>query len=175
MIRFLDKFETGIARIGLVLAIILLPLIMSARVFEVVARNLNLPGSLFNAAEGELFVLFAFLTIASAYVSGAHVRVDIFRDRFGPKIRALIELAGGLLLVLPFCLVVVWYGAIIVETTWAHGERAAVALGGQLRWMIVASIPVGVGMLGLAVISRMIREAAFLLGLSQTTGKVIVE
>jgi TRAP-type mannitol/chloroaromatic compound transport system permease small subunit len=54
-----------------------------------------------------------------------HVRVDIFRQHMGPRLRAALELAGILLFLAP-CLVIVTRSSIpIVLRSWAHLEQFA--------------------------------------------------
>lgn len=164
LLHALMLIETLVQKSGLVAALVLLPCLILVRVTEIVTRNLNTAGSLYNALESELFLLFAFLTIAAAYVNDAHVRVDLFRDRYSPRGRAFVELLGGLFFVLPFCLIVLWYGGRLTVISFEDGERSAIALGQQWRWLIIASLPIGTGLFGLAVVSKMVRCVLFLFG-----------
>lgn len=164
MERVLLRFEGLIRRVGLICALVLLPLLMAARVTEVVIRNMNIPGSLFNAMESELFMLFAFLTIATAAVSGAHVRVDILRDRWGPRTRAWVEIVGTAVFVLPFAGVVLWYGTILTGIVAEDGERSAIALGAPVRWLVIGAMPFGIAMFAAAWLSRTLRCVLFLAG-----------
>jgi len=166
--RTITTIERLIRRAGFGAALILLPLLMLGRLVEIVSRKLNMPGSLFNAMESELFLLFAFLIIGAAAVNGAHVRVDILRERFGPRARAWIELIGTVLFVLPFTCIVIWYGATMVGTTFAAAERSAIALGAPTRWIIVAATPVGIGLFALAVACRTARQILYLTGRTGT-------
>ena len=68
-----------------------------------------------------LFMLAAAWTLRE----GGHVRVDIFYADAGPHRRALIDLCGALLLLLPFMLVLLWFAvplcrALLVD----HGDLA---------------------------------------------------
>lgn len=47
-----------------------------------------------------------------------HVRVDIFYQRFGPRGRALVDLLGTLLLLLPVCLFILITSWEYVATSW---------------------------------------------------------
>ena len=163
--NLLIQIEQAVRRIGLASAMVLLPALIVVRLFEVYTRAwLNQPGSLFNAMEREIFLLLVLLTIGAAYVSGSHVRVDVLRERFSPRVRSAIELLGGLLFVLPFGAVVMWYGTDMVMTTLQAGERAAVLLGAPMRWLLVAAIPFGIELFLVAVLTRMARHLFFLTG-----------
>jgi|GEM_PF-2489745 len=162
--RLLLGTERFIGRLGTFTAVILLPALIGTRIIEIVLRGiLNKPGSLFNAMEGELFIMFIFLAIAAAYVDHAHVRVDLFRSRFSPRVKAMVEIAGTVLFVLPFCLIVLWFAIPIVFDTYGHGEKAAIALGAPARWVIIATVPLGIGLFLIAALSRSIRYVGFLL------------
>ncbi len=63
------------------------------------------------------------LGIPYAMKSGAHVRVDLFYERFSPKTKAMVDLIGTLVFLLPTCIIVCWAG-------W-HFTLAAYQLGGQ--------------------------------------------
>lgn len=163
-VHFVTATETIIRRLGFGAVLIFLPAMMIARLTEITTRSMNIPGSLFNAMEAEFFLLFAFLIAGSAAVNDAHVRVDIFRDRFGPRARAWIELLGTIVFVIPFAFVVIWYGSVLVESAWSANESAAIALGAPVRWIIILATPLGIGLLALAIICRTIRHVGFLLG-----------
>lgn len=156
--------ERQIRRVGFIAALILLPAMMLARLTEIVTRPMNIPGSLFNAMEAEFFLLFAFLIAGAAAVSDGHVRVDIFRDRFGPRLRAWIDILGTVIFVLPFTAAVMWYGILLTGSALESGERAALAMGAPLRWVIVFATPFGIWLLALAILCRTARQIAFLIG-----------
>jgi TRAP-type mannitol/chloroaromatic compound transport system permease small subunit len=63
--------------------------------------------------------------IAYAMRWDAHVRVDIFRPRMGPRTRAAIELAGILLFLTPWLVIVTRSSLPIVLNAWAHVEQFA--------------------------------------------------
>ena len=162
--RLIETIERQIRLVGFTAALILLPAMMIARLTEITTRSLNIPGSLFNAMEAEFFLLFAFLIAGSAAVADAHVRVDIFRDRFGPRVRAWVDILGLIFFVLPFTAAVMWYGIVLVESAWEDGERAAIAMWAPVRWIIVLATPFGMWMLALAVACRAARHIVFLAG-----------
>lgn len=51
-----------------------------------------------------LHVLVFMLAMAVTLKNNGHVRVDIFYQNFSPRKKAFVDLAGSLLLLLPFCL-----------------------------------------------------------------------
>lgn len=165
MLRTLTTIETFIRRFGLACALLLVPSLIFVRLFEIYTRTaLSKPASLYTAMERELFILFVFLSLAAAYLNDAHVRVDILRDRLSTRAKAVIEVLGGLFFVLPFAAIILWSGGIMGISAFEHNEKAAIALGAPARWIIVAALPVGVGLLALAVTSKVTRCVLHLVG-----------
>jgi TRAP-type mannitol/chloroaromatic compound transport system permease small subunit len=122
----------------------------------------NAPSAFLQFIEWEAFTLLVLLSLGFAYVKNAHVRVDILRDRLGPRARAGIELAGFLIFMLPFALVVIVHGADYADDSWRHGERSALAWGRPLKWLIKAALPFGVGLFLLATTIAALRNLRFL-------------
>jgi len=76
--------------------------------------------------ESVSFMHAAVFMLAGAYtlaVNG-HVRVDIFYSRMRPKKRALVDLLGTLILLLPFCIFLIWTSWDYVMTSWAIQESS---------------------------------------------------
>ena len=63
--------------------------------------------------------------VAYAMRWDAHVRVDIVRQRMGPRTRAAIELAGILLFLMPWLVIVTRSSIPIVLRSWAQREQFA--------------------------------------------------
>ena len=104
-------------------------------------------------------VLFLFC-LGYAYVKGAHVRIDLVRERLGLRTRAWIEIAGIVLFLLPFCALVVAYGTDFAASSFAQGEGSASGGGLAHRWIIKAALPTGVGLLALSGIASLLRNIA---------------
>jgi TRAP-type mannitol/chloroaromatic compound transport system permease small subunit len=120
----------------------------------------NYTTSLPQYLEWELFVFLVLLTLGYAYVRGAHVRVDVIRERLGPRARSRIELIGLLLLMLPFTLVVVYYGIPYTIESYQAGEKLALGLGAPGRWLLKAAMPFGLGLFLIAAIIAAVRNLA---------------
>ena len=84
-------------------------------------------------AHATVFMLAAAWTLQA----GGHVRVDIFYADASPRTKALVDLLGALLLLLPFMVVIAWFAVPYVARSWAllgalaRDERAAVRLSAQ--------------------------------------------
>jgi TRAP-type mannitol/chloroaromatic compound transport system permease small subunit len=72
---------------------------------------------------------------------GGHVRVDIFYADASPRTRAIVDLAGALLLLLPFCAALAWFALPYVARSWATLERSREASGLPLVFLLKTLIP----------------------------------
>ena len=101
---------------------------------------------------------------ASAWTlqQGGHVRVDIFYADAAPRSRAVVDLLGAVLLLLPFCCVLAWFALPYVGRSWAILERSREASGLPLVFLLKTLIPVFAVLLGLQGIAQAIRAALVL-------------
>ena len=81
------------------------------------------------------------LGAAYALLKGAHVRVDIFYQRASLNTRAWIDLLGSVLLLIPFCLFVIWASWGYVENSWRLLEGSREAGGLPAVFMLKTCIP----------------------------------
>lgn len=90
-----------------------------------------------------------------AYKDRVHVNVDFLSARFSSRTRAWVDLVGDILFLLPFCAVVVWFGAKFAMTSFNAGEASTY---GGLRdyWIVKACIPLAFLLLGLAALARIV-------------------
>ncbi|MEM8934755.1 MAG: TRAP transporter small permease subunit [Acidobacteriota bacterium] len=98
-----------------------------------------------------------------------HVRVDVFYGSLTPRRRALIDLVGTLLFLLPFCGFVLWSSWPAVANSWAVRE-ASPDPGGLPRYPIKALILVAFTLLILQGLAEIVRRVAILRGVDETTG-----
>jgi len=154
LLHIVNGVENLARRVGLVAAAILIPMLIFGRCWEIVSRNVfgSVTSSFFNAMEGELFLLLIFLSLATGYVGDTHVRVDIFRSQW------LIETIALVAFVIPFTLIVIWFGYDLVYSAYTHAERSAAALGAPVRWLLLCSVPFGITLFALTMIARVLRR-----------------
>ncbi len=94
---------------------------------------------------------------------GGHVRIDIVYTRLPPVVRIWIDIIGGLLFLLPVCLLIVvdsWYFFLISYQT---GEGSSNP-GGLIWWPIKLAIPIAFSLLSLQGVSETIKNIAVLTG-----------
>lgn len=104
-------------------------------------------------------------TYAGVFMLGAgytllhegHVRVDIFYARAGPRGRAIVNLFGALVFLLPWIVLTAWMSVPYVQASWALGEESA-QTGGMPRLYLLKSVLlvfcVLLGLQGLALAGR---------------------
>jgi len=126
------------------------------------------------------------LGIPYALKSGAHVRVDLLHENFQPKTKALIDLLGTAVFLIPTCLIVSWAGwNFTVAAYQLGGQPESVAQffsqlvssgigersqdpGGLLnRWIIKGLIPFSFCCLLLAAIAFFLEKLQVLLRISR--------
>jgi TRAP-type mannitol/chloroaromatic compound transport system permease small subunit len=102
-----------------------------------------------------LFMLAAAWTLRE----GGHVRVDIFYADAGPRRRALIELGGALLLLLPFMLVLLWFAVPYVARSWSILETSRETSGLPAVFLLKTMIPLFAVLMALQGVAQAIRAA----------------
>lgn len=93
-----------------------------------------------------------------------HVRVDVLAEKLSHRKRALIEMLGLGLFLVPFCLFILFYAYPFVERAYVMGEVSGSPGGLPMRWLIKSVILIGFGLLLLAAVSRFVRAMSFLTG-----------
>jgi len=92
-----------------------------------------------------------------------HVRVDVLYARYGERARLWLDLAGGVLFLLPMAVIIGWLSWPLFVNSWEIGEVSGNA-GGLLRWPVKILIPIGFLLLTLQGLSEVIKRAAALAG-----------
>lgn len=108
---------------------------------------------------GAMFMLGAGYTLKH----NGHVRIDIFYSRFGPRGRAWIDLAGGLLFLLPMAVLLAWLSWPMFHEAWTTREMSPDA-GGLVRWPVKLLLPVGFALLALQGVAEVIKRVGVLSG-----------
>ena len=150
----IDRFNTTIGRAAswLVLAVVLLQFAL------VVARYLFGLGSIW-ATEAVIYAHATLFLLAAAWTlrAGGHVRVDIFYAEASPRTKAMIDLIGAVLLLLPFALVLLWLSWPYAARSWAILERSQEASGLPLVFLLKSLIPLFAVLMALQGVAQAIR------------------
>ncbi len=108
---------------------------------------------------GAMFMLAAGYTLKH----NGHVRIDVFYNRFGHRGRAWIDLAGGLLFLLPMAVLLAWLSWPMFHEAWTSRELSPDA-GGLVRWPVKLLLPLGFALLALQGVAEIIKRIGVLRG-----------
>ncbi len=92
-----------------------------------------------------------------------HIRIDIVTGHMSARVRAWIDLLGGLFFLLPASVLIMVLSWPMVMDSYARHELSPSA-GGLLRWPAKILIPLGFFLLAIQGVSEIIKRAAFLAG-----------
>ncbi|MCO6412780.1 MAG: TRAP transporter small permease subunit [Thiogranum sp.] len=92
-----------------------------------------------------------------------HVRVDIFYRGFSASRKALVDLLGALLLLLPVCLFLLWVSWDYVAAAWALRESSGETGGLPYVYLLKTLIPLAAALLILQGISQALASLGKLL------------
>lgn len=109
-------------------------------------------------AHATLFMLAAAWTLSA----GGHVRVDIFYAEASGRTKALVELIGALLLLLPFMFVLIWLSVPYAARSWAILEHSQETSGLPIIFALKTLIPLFALLMALQGVAQAIRAAATL-------------
>lgn len=93
--------------------------------------------------EWHLFSLIFLIGAGYGFKHDKHVRVDLFYTHFSPKDKALVNLIGNLVLLIPWCLVIIWAGVRYAYIAFKIGENSADPGGLPARFIIKSMIAFG--------------------------------
>ena len=168
-----DLLDGFVSRVGRLAMWLFLPLI-AIILFDVVTRKI--PGFSYVVLQGWLdgwisstrlqelewhlhTALFA-LVLGWAYLRNAQVRVDLLRERTGTNTKLWIELVGSVVMLIPFSVLMLWYGMDFVASSYRQGEGSAAMTGLSQRWIIKGIFVFGAAMVFVAGIAVLLRIVA---------------
>ncbi|MEM9421828.1 MAG: TRAP transporter small permease subunit [Pseudomonadota bacterium] len=107
-----------------------------------------------------LFGTMFLLSSGSVLLLDGHVRVDVFYSRASERMKALIDLSGLYLFVLPVCGLVIYAAAPYVAQSWAAFERSPEESGIHAVYLLKSLIPAFGIILAMAAFVRIERLCA---------------
>ena len=150
----IDRLTTAVGRAAAWLALFIVLLQFAL----VIGRYIFGFGSIW-LSETVVYAHAALFMFAAAWTlkAGGHVRVDVFYSYAGPRTRAWIDVAGALLFLLPFALVLLWLSLPFAARSWAILERSQETSGLPLVFALKSFIPLFAALMVLQGISQAIR------------------
>ncbi|MDO6732399.1 TRAP transporter small permease subunit [Marinovum sp. 2_MG-2023] len=91
-----------------------------------------------------------------------HVRVDLLYHNLSPRAKAIVDITGHLIFLIPFCLVIAWLSQHFVKIAYFSGEEST--YGGLTdRYLIKAMLPIGLVFLAIGAIGQIFQKLAVVL------------
>jgi TRAP-type mannitol/chloroaromatic compound transport system permease small subunit len=150
----IDRVTTAVGRavawLALAIVVLQFALVLGRYVFDF--------GSIW-LSETVIYAHAALFLFAAAWTlkAGGHVRVDVFYAHESPRTRAMIDLLGALLLLLPFTLVLLWLSIPFAARSWTILEGSQETSGLPLVFLLKTFIPLFALLMALQGVSQAIR------------------
>ena len=114
--------------------------------------------------EVQWYLYAAVFLLGAAYtlVQDRHVRVDLFYARFSERDKAWVNLLGGLFLLLPWCVLLLWASWNYAWVSYLIGEGSPEPGGLPARYVIKFVIVLGIGLLLLQALAQIAENALIL-------------
>lgn len=155
LIRIIDFVNEWGGRVVMWLALIL----FMVTVYETFQRYLFRKSSAaLQEMTWHLYALLFLLGLAYTLKHNAHVRVDIFYDRMSERNKALVNLFAIIVLLIPFCLLMIVFSWKFMMAAYLIGEKSGDPGGLPARWLLKAALPLGFGLLLLQGISEIFKN-----------------
>lgn len=158
-----ERVGRGVAWLALFMVLVQFALVLMRYVFGV--GSIMTQESLVYA-HGLLFMLVAGYTL----MNGGHVRVDIFYREAAPRKKALVDLFGVIVLLIPVCLLIWAYSLPYVVSSWHVLEGSRETSGIPGIFLLKTAILVFVVLVVLQGVALAIRSALVLAGLRENAG-----
>lgn len=162
----LERRTQQFTRILGTIAAILFLLLLANVFYDVVMRYaFNNVSIGMQELEWHLFATLFLLGVPFALTTGTHVRVDLFYERMSTRQRAWVDIIGTLLFLLPFALLVAWFGFFFALDAYKLGEGSGDPGGLPYRWIIKSMIPISFLSIAISGLGLLLRSVNTLRGL----------
>ncbi len=160
--KWINRFSDVVGAIATVAMFLMLVNVF----YDAIMRYFFKTGSIaLQEMEWHLFSVVFMFGIAYALKEDGHVRVDILYDRLSPRTKAIINIAGTLLLLIPISVLIIDGSIWFVHEAYQSGEISGDPGGLTHRWLIKAVIPISFVFLIISSIGFMIRNINIIRGI----------
>ena len=168
---FLLSLERGITRfsnlLGVVSTVLFIGLLFNV-FYDVLMRYVFNDVSIgMQELEWHLYAAIFLLGIPYGLQHGGHVRVDLIYENLPLKGKAWIDLLGCVFLLMPFTLLVGYYGIGFAYEAYALGETSGDPGGLPYRWIIKSVIPFAFFSMAISGLGMIIRSINAIRGVSE--------
>lgn len=144
--------ESGLSAIGALLAWLMIALAVLATSVLVLRYGFGIGSVALQDAVIYLNALLVMLGLAVTLKDNAHVRVDVFSDRWSSRLQALRDVLGSIFLLLPMIISIAWFSWDYVARSWAIAEGSGDAGGLAGIYWVKSLILLGDGLLLIAAL-----------------------
>jgi TRAP-type mannitol/chloroaromatic compound transport system permease small subunit len=117
--------------------------------------------------EWHLFAMVFLFGMAYGLKEDSHVRVDVLYDRFSPRAKAIVNIGGTILFLLPLSVLIVEGSVWYVQEAFKSGEVSGDPGGLPYRWLIKLVIPASFVFLVVSATGFVIRNINILRGVTR--------
>ena len=152
-----EQIGRGAAWLALIMVLLQFTVVLMRYVFGI--------GSIF-MQEGVIYLHGALFLVGAGYtlLHGGHVRVDIFYRDARPRRKALIDLLGTVLFLLPVCVVIGWASLPYVAQSWVNLEGSRETSGIPAVFVLKSFILLFVVLIALQGVSLLLYSILILAG-----------
>ena len=163
LVRFADRLSAAVGWLAARLVLAMVAAGAACALLRYLAGPLGLDPPLNALADAQWMLFSAVFLLGAAWAlsTDAHVRVDVLYGRLSPRARAGVDLAGSVVLLVPFCALLLWAALPAVAESVALRE-GALDPGGLARWPTKLLVPAGVALLALQGVAQALKAAAVL-------------
>ncbi len=114
--------------------------------------------------EWHIFAVLFLIGAAYTLKEDSHVRVDVFYTLLSPRGKAIIDLVGSLVFLIPFSLLVIWTCQNFISMSYLTHETSPDPGGLPYRYLLKAMIPCGFALVLLQGVAIALRSFSTLVG-----------
>jgi len=159
----IDRFNERVGRLASWLVLLVVLLGAWNAIARYISRFSELHLSSNAYLEMQWYLFSAIFLLGGAYTlkRDEHVRVDVLHAAVKPKVRALIDVIGTLIFLIPFSVFIIWTSWSFVHNAWKVMENSPDP-GGLPRYPVKTLIPMAFVLVLAQAVSMLIKRWAFL-------------
>jgi TRAP-type mannitol/chloroaromatic compound transport system permease small subunit len=155
----LDKFVYGIGTIISWLSVAL----VAAIILQVILRyGFGRGVVIIEELQWHFYGVLLIIAIPYTLIENKHIRLDVLHCRFSERKKYFVDFFGILFLLIPMILVIFDNALNVVADSWRVNEMSDSPLGLCCRWAFKSFMVIGMGLFGIAAVSRLIRMFALI-------------
>ncbi len=167
LIKIEKKLDKVIDFLGNILVVVLLLMILNV-FYDVVMRYIFHDSSIaMQEMEWHLFAIVILFGVPYALKEDAHVRVDFIYDKLSVKTKAMINIIGTIVFLIPFVSLIIYGSYPFVMDSYTTNEMSSDPGGLKHLWIIKAAIPISMTLLLLEAFHYIIKNINIYRGLEE--------